>query len=225
MVTSGRANAPIAGSRWSSFASFTADVDNVSSFDRPLAENSMKIVKARIPDVLIIEPRVFADARGFFKETYQRKRYADAGITAEFVQDNVSRSGRGTLRGLHFQIRRPQAKLVQALSGRVFDVAVDLRRKSPYFGKWTGVELSEANHRQLYIPAGFAHGFCVLSESADIFYKCTDFYYPKHERTLLWNDSTIGVEWPLDVPPILSDKDRNGTPWAEIECYDELGAT
>jgi dTDP-4-dehydrorhamnose 3,5-epimerase len=180
----------------------------------------MNVIPAQIPDVLIIEPRVFSDSRGFFKETYQRVRYAEAGITEEFVQDNISRSGRGTLRGLHFQIQHPQAKLVQVLSGRVFDVAVDLRRKSTHFGKWTGAELSDQNHRQLYIPAGFAHGFCVLSESADLFYKCTDFYFPEHDRTLLWNDPAIGVNWPLEGTPILSEKDRRGTPLASLECYD-----
>ncbi len=180
----------------------------------------MQVTRSDIPEVLIIEPRVFADARGFFKETYQRNRFADVGIAAEFVQDNVSRSRRGTLRGLHFQIRHPQGKLVQALSGRIVDVAVDLRRNSPTFGKWTAVELSDENHRQIYVPPGFAHGFCVLSESADIFYKCTDYYYPEHERTLLWNDPAVGIRWPLEVEPILSEKDRRGTPLASIECFE-----
>lgn len=182
----------------------------------------MNVIPTQIPDVLLIEPRVFADSRGFFKETYQRTRYAEAGITAEFVQDNISRSMCGTLRGLHFQLRHPQGKLVQATFGRIFDVAVDLRKGSPYFGKWVGTELSDENHRQMYIPPGFAHGFCVLSERADLFYKCTDFYYPEHERTLLWCDSDVGIKWPLDVPPILSDKDRRGTALASIECYDSL---
>src|SRR5579864_5182972 len=183
----------------------------------------MNVIQTAIPGVMIIEPRVFADSRGFFKETYHRNRYAEAGVAAEFVQDNISRSRRGTLRGLHFQIDHPQAKLVQSLSGRIFDVAVDLRRESPYFGKWVGAELSDENHRQMYIPAGFAHGFCVLSESADLFYKCSDFYHPQHERTLLWNDSEVGVRWPLEVEPILSDKDRRGTPLAAFPCFDEWG--
>jgi dTDP-4-dehydrorhamnose 3,5-epimerase len=182
----------------------------------------MKIIPTEIADLVLLEPRVFADPRGFFKETYHCKRYAEAGVASEFVQDNVSRSARGTLRGLHFQIQHPQGKLVQALSGRIFDVAVDLRRGSPTFGKWTAAELSEENHRQMYVPPGVAHGFCVLSDSADVFYKCTDYYYPEHERTLLWCDSQVGVQWPLDVEPLLSEKDRRGTPFSSIECFDQL---
>jgi len=181
----------------------------------------MNVIQTEIPGVLIIEPRVFSDPRGFFKETYHRNRYAEAGIAADFVQDNISRSRRGTLRGLHFQIEHPQAKLVQALAGRIVDVAVDVRRKSPSFGKWVATELNDENHRQMYIPSGFAHGFCVLSESADLFYKCTNFYHPQHERTLLWNDPQVGIRWPLEVEPILSDKDRRGTPLAALECFDE----
>lgn len=184
----------------------------------------MKFIPTGIADVLLIEPRVFADPRGFFKETWHRKRYAEAGVQAEFVQDNVSRSSRGTLRGLHFQIQHPQGKLVQVLSGRIFDVAVDLRRHSPSFGKWAAAELSEENHRQMYIPAGFAHGFYVLSDSADVFYKCTDYYYPEHERTLLWSDSQVGVRWPLAGEPLLSEKDRRGTPFNSIECFESLPA-
>jgi dTDP-4-dehydrorhamnose 3,5-epimerase len=182
----------------------------------------MKVIQTELPGVVIIEPKVFADPRGFFKENYQRTRYAEAGIAGEFVQDNISRSHRGTLRGLHFQREHVQAKLVQALAGRIFDVAVDVRRKSPHFGKWVGTELSEANHRQMYVPPGFAHGFCVLSESADLYYKCSDFYYPQHERTLLWNDPSVGIRWPLEVEPILSDKDRGGTPLSALDCFDEL---
>jgi dTDP-4-dehydrorhamnose 3,5-epimerase len=182
----------------------------------------MNVIRTTIPDVLVIEPQVFRDPRGFFKETFQSKRYAEAGIDAEFVQDNISRSRRGTLRGLHFQIEHAQAKLVQALSGRIFDVAVDLRRKSPTFGHWVGRELSDENHHQMYIPPGFAHGFCVVSETADLFYKCTDFYYPEHERTLLWNDPAVGIRWPLETEPVLSDKDRRGTRLAEIVCYEGL---
>ena len=177
----------------------------------------MNVIPTEIPDVVILEPRVFRDPRGFFKETYQRNRYAEAGIGAEFVQDNISRSRHGTLRGLHIQVQHPQAKLVQALSGRIFDVAVDLRRNSPTFGRWVGTELNDDNHHQMFVPAGFAHGFCVMSESADLFYKCSDFYYPEHERTLLWNDPNVGIRWPLEIEPVLSDKDRRGTPLAEIE--------
>lgn len=180
----------------------------------------MKIQETELPGVLLIEPHVFADDRGFFKETYQKQRYAEAGMAAEFVQDNYSRSGRGTLRGLHFQIQHPQRKLVQCLRGEVFDVAVDLRRGSPTFGKWAGRILSEANHRQLYVPSGFAHGFYVVSELAEIYYKCDDYYYPEHERSLLWNDPAIGIKWPLDGEPILSKKDKAGVPLDRIECYE-----
>jgi dTDP-4-dehydrorhamnose 3,5-epimerase len=187
----------------------------------PAGDFPVNVVPTAISDVLIIEPRVFSDARGFFKETYHRARYAEAGITAEFVQDNVSRSAQGTLRGMHFQVRRPQGKLVQALLGRIFDVAVDLRRGSPSFGKWVGTELSGENHRQLFVPPGFAHGFCVLSPTADVFYKCTDFYDPEQERTLRWDDPDVGIRWPLSEPPQLSEKDRRGTPLATLECYDQ----
>jgi dTDP-4-dehydrorhamnose 3,5-epimerase len=180
----------------------------------------MQVRETELPGVVIVEPRVFADARGFFKETYRRPRYAEAGIAAEFVQDNISRSRRGTLRGLHFQIVYPQGKLVQCLRGGLFDVAVDVRRGSPTFGRWVGVELSEENHRQIYVPPGFAHGFCVLSETADILYKCTDTYHPEHERTLLWNDPAVGVKWPLETEPVLSPKDQQGKRLAELECFE-----
>ena len=179
----------------------------------------MEIRQTTLPGVVVIEPRVFGDARGYFKETWQAGRYAAAGVDAAFVQDNLSRSRRGTLRGLHFQLRHPQGKLVQVFRGEVFDAAVDVRRGSPTFGRWEGTLLSETNHRQLYIPPGFAHGFYVLSETADLFYKCTNTYYPEDERTLLWNDPAVGIEWPLDGEPILSEKDRRGTPLAELECY------
>ncbi len=182
----------------------------------------MQVLETDLPGVLIVEPRVFADSRGFFKETYEKNRYREAGIASEFVQDNFSRSCGGTLRGLHFQIRHPQGKLVQVLRGEIFDVAVDLRRGSTHFGKWAGVVLSEANHRQLYVPPGFAHGFCVLSESADMFYKCTDYYHPQHERTLLWNDPDVGIEWPLKGKPVLSAKDQQGTRFTELECFDSM---
>ena len=180
----------------------------------------MNVIPTAIPDVLLIEPRVFSDSRGFFKETYQEARYAEAGIDVRFLQDNLSRSCRGTLRGLHFQKEHPQAKLVQSLSGRIWDVAVDVRRNSPHFGRFVATELSDENHRQLYIPAGFAHGFCVLSETADLFYKCTDFYYPQDERTLLWNDPKLCIPWPVEVEPILSEKDRRGTPLEALDCFD-----
>ncbi len=180
----------------------------------------MQVLKTEIPGVSIIEPGVFEDSRGFFKETYERNRYTDAEIAGEFVQDNLSRSCRGTLRGMHYQIQHPQGKLVQVFRGEIFDVAVDLRRNSSQFGKWVGVKLSESNHRQLFVPEGFAHGFCVLSEIADVFYKCTDFYYPEHERTLFWNDPDVNIQWPLQGEPILSDKDRNGTLFSEIESFE-----
>jgi dTDP-4-dehydrorhamnose 3,5-epimerase len=180
----------------------------------------MQVQTTDLPGVCVIEPNVFEDGRGFFKETYQKFRYAEAGFAGEFVQDNLSRSSRGTLRGLHFQIKHAQAKLVQAFRGEIFDVAVDLRHDSPTFGKWFGIVLSENNHRQLFIPPGFAHGFCVLSDTAELFYKCTDFYHPEHERTLLWNDMDVSIDWPLETEPLLSDKDRQGTPLADLERFE-----
>jgi len=167
----------------------------------------MKVTPTELPEVLLVEPRVFRDARGHFYEGYHARRYAEAGIPGAFVQDNHSRSVRGTLRGLHFQEPRAQGKLVQVLRGRVFDVAVDIRRGSPRFGRWMGIELSDDEPRQLWIPPGFAHGFCVLSESADFFYKCTELYAPELDRTIAWNDPAIGVRWPL-AEPLLSSKDR-----------------
>lgn len=180
----------------------------------------MNVQETSLPGVLLIEPRVFGDARGFFLETYSSQRYADIGITGPFVQDNWSRSCRGTLRGLHFQIKQAQGKLVQVMQGAIFDVAVDVRRDSPTFGKWLGIELSGENKKQLWIPRGFAHGFFVLSETADFVYKCTNSYAPEHERTLLWNDPTIGVKWPSDIKPILSEKDQNGTTFELLETYE-----
>jgi dTDP-4-dehydrorhamnose 3,5-epimerase len=167
----------------------------------------MKVIPAELPEVLIIEPRMHGDSRGFFFESFQAGRYAEAGVPGPFVQDNLSRSVRGTLRGLHFQEPRAQGKLVQVLRGSVFDVAVDVRRGSPTFGRWVAVELSEATPRQLWIPPGFAHGFCVLSESADFFYKCTELYAPEAERSIAWNDPAIGIRWPVSEP-LLSAKDR-----------------
>jgi dTDP-4-dehydrorhamnose 3,5-epimerase len=180
----------------------------------------MEVRKTEIPGVVVIQPRVFGDKRGLFKETYQSRRYHEAGLPADFVQDNLSRSCRGALRGLHFQIEHPQGKLLQVFWGEVFDVAVDLRRDSPSFGKWFGLTLSESNHTQLYVPPGIAHGFYVVSETADVFYKCTDFYYPEYERTLVWNDPDVGIEWPLVGEPVLSEKDQRGLPLSKIECYE-----
>jgi dTDP-4-dehydrorhamnose 3,5-epimerase len=172
----------------------------------------VNVVPTSIPDVLLIEPVVRSDQRGFFLETWHAAGYAELGINGPFVQDNHSRSVRGTLRGLHYQIEQPQGKLVQAVTGTVFDVAVDLRRGSPSFRRWVGVELSELNHRQLWVPPGFAHGFYVLSEQADLVYKCTDFYAGEHERTVRWDDSELAIDWPLigTAPPILSSKDAAG---------------
>ncbi|HEB77677.1 MAG TPA: dTDP-4-dehydrorhamnose 3,5-epimerase [Methylothermaceae bacterium] len=179
----------------------------------------MKIIQTELPDVLLIEPDVFGDQRGFFMETWNRRRYAQAGLEVDFVQDNLSLSRQGILRGLHYQWPQPQGKLVQVLEGAVFDVAVDIRRGSPTFGRWVGYELSADNHRQLYIPEGFAHGFCVLSEMALFAYKCTDFYNPDTEHSLLWNDPDLGITWPV-AKPLLSDKDRQGRRLRDIPAQD-----
>jgi dTDP-4-dehydrorhamnose 3,5-epimerase len=167
----------------------------------------MRVVPTELPEVLILEPRVHGDSRGFFYETFQAGRYAGVGISGPFVQDNLSRSVRGTLRGLHFQEPRAQGKLVQVLRGTVWDVAVDVRRGSPRFGRWIALDLSETTPRQLWIPPGFAHGFCVLSDSADFFYKCTELYSPESERSVAWDDPAIGIAWPVEEP-LLSPKDR-----------------
>ncbi|MEO8796376.1 MAG: dTDP-4-dehydrorhamnose 3,5-epimerase [Polyangiaceae bacterium] len=166
----------------------------------------MNIVETSLPGVLLIEPRVFGDARGFFFESFHQERYAKAGITQPFVQDNVSRSAKGTLRGLHFQEPKGQGKLVFVTQGSVFDVVVDVRKGSPSFGESFGVELSDENHKQLWVPAGFAHGFCVTSDLADFAYKCTSYYAPEHERAILWNDPALAIAWPASVPT-LSPKD------------------
>jgi dTDP-4-dehydrorhamnose 3,5-epimerase len=166
----------------------------------------MNIIETKLPNVLIIEPRVFGDHRGFFKETFQIERYQEAGIDLSFVQDNHSRSQRGVLRGLHWQKTRPQGKLVSCSLGAVFDVAVDVDQNSPTSGTYVGVELSAENHRQLWIPPGYAHGFCVLSETADFQYKCTDLYIPEDEGGLIWNDPELGIQWPIESPS-LSEKD------------------
>ena len=179
----------------------------------------MDVQTTAIAGMLVIQPKVFRDPRGFFTETFQRQRYLDAGITAEFVQDNFSRSSKGTLRGLHYQIQHPQGKLVQVLRGKIFDVVVDVRKSSPTFGRWLGFELSDETCQQVYVPPGCAHGFCVLSDSVDFTYKCTDYYFQEHERTLLWNDPALGIEWPLTDEPILSAKDRAGIPLDRAEVF------
>lgn len=180
----------------------------------------MRAIPTAISDVLIIEPKVFGDARGFFFESFNRREFGRAtGLDIEFVQDNHSRSERGVLRGLHYQIRQPQGKLVRVVRGAVFDVAVDVRRSSPTFGRWVGVELTEDNHRQLWVPPGFAHGFVVTSETADFLYKTTDYYAPEHERCIAWNDPSIGVSWPVDGEPKLSPKDMQGMPLSQAELF------
>jgi dTDP-4-dehydrorhamnose 3,5-epimerase len=180
----------------------------------------MKVTRLAIPDVLLIEPKVFGDDRGFFFESFNEARFADtAGTTVRFVQDNHSRSARGVLRGLHYQIRQPQGKLVRVVAGEVFDVAVDIRKNSPTFGRWVGEVLSAENKRQMWIPEGFAHGFLVTSESAEFLYKTTDYWAPEHERCIAWNDPAIGITWPLDGVPVLSEKDRRGVVLAEAEVF------
>ena len=181
----------------------------------------MQVLRTGIPDVLVLEPVVHGDPRGFFFESYNRRALKGIGIDREFVQDNHSRSIQGVLRGLHYQMRRPQGKLVRVLDGTVFDVAVDIRRSSPTFGKWVGQHLSSANRLMMWIPPGFAHGFLALSERAEFFYKCTEFYDPDDERTLLWNDPQIGIEWPLapGIEPLLSAKDLAGSELSDAECY------
>jgi dTDP-4-dehydrorhamnose 3,5-epimerase len=181
----------------------------------------MEFEPTRLPEVLLIKPRVFGDARGYFFETWREDEFAAAGVTAHFVQDNHSHSVRGTLRGLHFQLRRPQGKLLRVTRGEVFDVAVDMRRGSPRFGQWAGVILSESNHQMLWVPPGFAHGYLALSEEIDFVYKCTDFYTPQDERAVRWNDKRVGVQWPLPAgaAPILSARDAAAPPLEEAECY------
>ena len=178
----------------------------------------MNIIKTDIPDLLIIEPKVFGDDRGFFFESYNERTWREAtGLSTRFVQDNHSRSMKNVLRGLHYQLRQSQGKLVRVVVGEVFDVAVDIRRGSPTFGKWAGVRLSARNKRQLWIPEGFAHGFLVLSEAAEFLYKATDFYAPQHERSIVWNDPDLAIDWPLDGEPILSAKDAAAPRFREAD--------
>ena len=182
----------------------------------------MKVTPTAIPDVMLIEPRVFGDERGFFFESFNQRAFEEAtGVTTQFVQDNHSRSVRGVLRGLHYQIQHPQGKLVRVVVGEVYDVAVDLRRSSPTFGKWVGAHLSAQNKAQFWVPAGFAHGFVVLSESAEFLYKTTDYYAPAHEKCIAWNDPFLDIQWPdLGVAPQLSSKDAAGASWANAAFFD-----
>lgn len=181
----------------------------------------MQIQITALPDVLILEPAVFGDDRGFFYESYNQKRFAElTGLACEFVQDNHSKSAKGVLRGLHYQIQQSQGKLVRVTAGAVFDVVVDLRKSSPTFGNWIGVELSAENKRQLWIPEGFAHGFMVTSDSAEFLYKTTDYWAPQYERSILWNDPAIGIDWPLEGEPLLSGKDKLGTLLADADVFD-----
>ena len=181
----------------------------------------MNVIRTAIPEVVIIEPKVFGDARGFFFESFNQKAFNDAtGTNHQFVQDNHSRSAQGVLRGLHYQIQQPQGKLVRVVRGAVIDVAVDIRKSSPTFGQWVAEELSEDNHRQLWVPPGFAHGFVVLSEMAEFLYKTTDYYAPAHERCIAWNDPTLAIDWKLDGrQPLLSAKDAQGLPLAHAELF------
>lgn len=180
----------------------------------------MKVIATSIPDVLIIEPQVFGDERGFFFESFNERHFAElTGVHASFVQDNHSRSTKNVLRGLHYQIQQPQGKLVRVVVGEVFDVAVDIRHNSPTFGKWVGITLSAENKRQLWIPEGFAHGFVVTGDSADVLYKTTDYWAPEHERCIIWNDPAIGIQWPIESEPTLSDKDVAGKLLSEANVF------
>jgi dTDP-4-dehydrorhamnose 3,5-epimerase len=181
----------------------------------------VKVEHSAIADVLLLEPKVFSDARGFFLENYNKRAFREAtGVEADFVQDNHSRSSKNVLRGLHYQIRQPQGKLVRVTVGEIWDVAVDLRRSSKSFGRWTAATLSAESRRMLWVPAGFAHGFLVLSEHAEVQYKTTDYYAPEHERTLLWNDPALAISWPLAGEPVMTDKDRRGKPLTAADTFD-----
>ena len=181
----------------------------------------MRVIATDIPDVLIIEPHVFGDDRGFFYESFNQKIWKEkTGLRMTFVQDNHSRSKRNVLRGLHYQIKQPQGKLMRVIAGEVFDVAVDIRKSSPTFGRWVGFTLSAENKRIMWIPEGFAHGFLVLSDFAEFLYKTTDYWAPEYERTIIWNDSDLGIRWPLKVPPVLSSKDCDGSGFKSAECFE-----
>ena len=180
----------------------------------------MKVTPTALPEVKLIEPEVFGDARGFFFESWNAQAFAQAGIDTQFVQDNHSRSAGGVLRGLHYQLRKPQGKLVRVIHGSAFDVAVDIRRGSPGFGHWVGVELSHENHRMLWVPPGFAHGFLALSETCEFLYKASEYYAPQHERAILWNDPDLAIAWPLDRQPVLSAKDAGAPRLKDAEVYD-----
>lgn len=180
----------------------------------------MKVIPTEIPDVLIIEPQVYGDDRGFFLESFNQKDFREkTGVNTTFVQDNHSMSLKNVLRGLHYQIPNPQGKLVRVVNGSVFDVAVDARKSSPTFGQWVGCVLSAENKRIFWVPEGFAHGFLVLSERAEFLYKTTNYYYPQYEKTILWNDADLGIDWPLEIPPILSPKDQAGQPFKSVEVF------
>lgn len=181
----------------------------------------MIVIPTKISDVLIIEPKVFGDDRGFFFESFNKKSFEEStGVKVEFVQDNHSRSSKGVLRGLHYQIKQPQGKLVRVTSGEVFDVAVDLRKASPTFGQWDGVILSAENKRQLWVPHGFAHGFIVLSETADFLYKTTDYYAPEFERCIRWNDAEVAIDWPFEGGPLVSEKDAQGSSFINADVFE-----
>jgi dTDP-4-dehydrorhamnose 3,5-epimerase len=184
----------------------------------------LQLIPTELKDVLILEPKVFGDERGFFLEAYNEATFKALGLPTHFMQDNHSGSRKGVLRGLHYQLKQPQGKLVRALRGEIFDAAVDLRRDSPQFGRWFGLVLSAENKRQLWIPPGYAHGFLVLSEFAEVSYKATELYAPAYERSVLWNDPAIGIEWPLEGEPTLSEKDRAGALLADAETYSSSGA-
>lgn len=180
----------------------------------------MKVTPTAIPEVLVLEPQVFGDDRGFFYESFNARRFEQqTGVAAHFVQDNHAKSAKGVLRGLHYQLRQPQGKLLRVLSGAIFDVVVDLRRSSPFFGRWVGVVLSSENRHQIWVPPGFAHGYVVTSDTAECAYKTTDYWAPELERTILWNDPALGIDWPLAGPPMLSGKDSQGVPFSEAEYF------
>lgn len=181
----------------------------------------MQVITTKIPDVLIIEPKVFGDDRGFFYESFNKKKFVEAsGVNAEFVQDNHSKSTKGVLRGLHYQIKQPQGKLVRVCQGEVIDIAVDIRRSSATFGQWVGIKLSAENKRQLWVPEGFAHGFVVLSDTAEFLYKTTDYYAPEFERCIRWDDADLAIDWQYDEKPLVSEKDSNGVLFSQAEMFD-----